>query len=110
MDALRTRTLLQMNNGRGAAITVAILAVTKLCALVTELWWKCSLALQQELCDAPEESHGVIERALMFRMFPIFRTGYRTPLQRNHLFNIDAKLSFGRLGSWMASGMPTLDN
>ena len=104
MDALRARTLLQMHDGRGSAITVIVLAISKLYTLANELTWKRSLAVQHQLCEMPEETNGIVERALMFRMFPIFRTGYKTPLGVQHLFKIDPILYFGRLGSWVASG------
>lgn len=97
MDALRARTLWQMLDGRDPAITAMILAVAKLCALAVELVWKCSLTNEQRICGAPEEKHGIVERALMFRMFPIFLTGYREPLQAKHLFKIGYKLLTGRL-------------
>ncbi|KAI8395666.1 hypothetical protein FOFC_21196 [Fusarium oxysporum] len=58
MDAARARTLWRMLDGRGPAIAVMVLASTKVCALVTEMLWKCSLVNRHELCDAPEESNG----------------------------------------------------
>ncbi|KAF5717156.1 multidrug resistance [Fusarium mundagurra] len=85
MDAARARTLWRMLDGRDPAIAVMVLASTKVLALVTEMLWKCSLANRHELCDAPEESNGIIERALMLRMMPIFWAGYRTPLQTENL-------------------------
>ncbi|RBA18274.1 hypothetical protein FPRO05_10569 [Fusarium proliferatum] len=62
MDAARARTLWRMLDGRDPAIAVMVLGATKVCALVTEMLWKCSLANRHELCDAPEESNGIIER------------------------------------------------
>lgn len=109
MDALRARTLLHMSDGRSEAITVIALGAAKFCALVLEMWWKCPLALRNEACKIPEESDGLIERALMFRMLPIFTTGYRIPLEAEHLFKIDKILSFGRLGSSIAPRMLTQD-
>lgn len=97
MDAARARTLWRMLDGRGPAIAVMVLGATKLCALITEMLWKCSLANRHELCDAPEESNGIIERALMLRMMPIFWAGYRTPLQTEHLSKLDAKLQNAEL-------------
>ncbi|KAG7426199.1 ABC transporter gloK [Fusarium oxysporum f. sp. raphani] len=58
MDAARARTLWRMLDGRDPAIAVMVLASTKVCALVTEMLWKCSLVNRHELCDAPEESNG----------------------------------------------------
>ncbi|KAF5660313.1 multidrug resistance [Fusarium circinatum] len=58
MDAARARTLWRMQDGRDPAIAVMVLASTKVCALVAEMLWKCSLANRHELCDAPEESNG----------------------------------------------------
>ncbi|KAI1033937.1 hypothetical protein LB503_010963 [Fusarium chuoi] len=63
MDAARARTLWRMLDGRDPAIAVMVLGATKVCALVTEMLWKCSLANRHELCDAPEESNGIIERS-----------------------------------------------
>ncbi|EXL42709.1 hypothetical protein FOCG_15156 [Fusarium oxysporum f. sp. radicis-lycopersici 26381] len=97
MDAARARTLWRMLDGRDPAIAVMVLASTKVCALVTEMLWKCSLVNRHELCDAPEESNGIIERALMLRMMPIFWAGYRTPLQTEHLSKLDTKLQNAQL-------------
>ncbi|CVL03538.1 related to multidrug resistance protein [Fusarium mangiferae] len=97
MDAARARTLWRMQDGRDPAIAVMVLGATKVCALVTEMLWKCSLANRHELCDAPEESNGIIERALMLRMMPIFWAGYRTPLQTEHLSKLDTKLQNAEL-------------
>ncbi|KAL7756907.1 hypothetical protein ACKLNR_013900 [Fusarium oxysporum f. sp. zingiberi] len=97
MDAARARTLWRMLDGRDPAIAVMVLASTKVCALVTEVLWKCSLVNRHELCDAPEESNGIIERALMLRMMPIFWAGYRTPLQTEHLSKLDTKLQNAQL-------------
>lgn len=97
MDAARARTLWRMLDGRDPAIAVMVLGATKVCALVTEMLWKCSLANRHELCDAPEESNGIIERALMLRMMPIFWAGYRTPLQTEHLSKLDTKLQNAEL-------------
>ncbi|KAF5687004.1 major facilitator family transporter [Fusarium denticulatum] len=91
MDAARARTLWRMLDGRDPAIAVMVLGATKVLALVTEMLWKCSLANRHELCDAPEESNGIIERALMLRMMPIFWAGYRTPLQTEHLSKLRPK-------------------
>ncbi|PNP84224.1 hypothetical protein FNYG_02912 [Fusarium nygamai] len=91
MDAARARTLWRMLDGRDPAIAVMVLASTKVLALVTEMLWKCSLANRHELCDAPEESNGIIERALMLRMMPIFWAGYRTPLQTENLSKLRPK-------------------
>lgn len=96
-DAARARTLWRMLDGRDPAIAVMVLASTKVCALVTEMLWKCSLVNRHELCDAPEESNGIIERALMLRMMPIFWAGYRTPLQTEHLSKLDTKLQNAQL-------------
>ncbi|KAK2926150.1 AAA ATPase domain [Fusarium oxysporum f. sp. vasinfectum] len=97
MDAARARTLWRMLDGRDPAIAVMVLASTKVCALVTEMLWKCSLVNRHELCDAPEESNGIVERALMLRMMPIFWAGYRTPLQTEHLSKLDTKLQNAQL-------------
>ncbi|RYC82063.1 ABC transporter C family member 3 [Fusarium oxysporum f. sp. narcissi] len=97
MDAARARTLWRMLDGRDPAIAVMVLASTKVCALVTEMLWKCSLVNRHELCDAPEESNGIIERALMLRMMPIFWAGYRTPLKTEHLSKLDTKLQNAQL-------------
>ncbi|KAF4340735.1 multidrug resistance [Fusarium beomiforme] len=97
MDAARARTIWRMLDGRDPAIVVMILAGTKVCALVAEILWKCSLVNRHKLCDAPEESNGIIERALMLRMMPIFWAGYRTPLRTEHLSDLDTKLKNAEL-------------
>jgi ATP-binding cassette subfamily C (CFTR/MRP) protein 1 len=96
MDILRARTLWNTQDGRGAAIFMITYASFKLCALILEITWKCALAIQSGLCDAPEEKHGIIERALMLRVIPLFSKGYRSPLQAKDLYNIDARLMNGR--------------
>ena len=96
MDALRARTLWDTQDARGAAISMISYASFKLCAFILEITWKCSLATQSGLCDAPEEKHGIIERALMLRVIPLFSKGYRVPLQAKDLYNIDARLMNGR--------------
>ncbi|KAF4502374.1 multidrug resistance [Fusarium agapanthi] len=68
MDAARARTLWRMLDGRDPAIAVMVLASTKVCALVTEMLWKCSLANRHELCDAPEESNGIVEPPIFPRL------------------------------------------
>ncbi|KAH6719181.1 P-loop containing nucleoside triphosphate hydrolase protein [Leptodontidium sp. MPI-SDFR-AT-0119] len=95
MDILRARTLWDTQNGRGAAISMICYASFKLCAFILEITWKCSHATQSGLCDAPEEKHGIIERAFMLRAIPMFSKGYRTPLQAKDLYNIDARLMNG---------------
>lgn len=97
MDAARARTLWRMLNGKDPAIAVMVLAGIKGCALVAELLWKCSLANRHTICDAPEESNGIIERALMLRMMPIFWVGYRTPLRTEHLSKLSSKLQNAEL-------------
>lgn len=96
MDILRARTLWNTEAGRGAAVSMIVYASFKLCAFVLEITWKCSLATQTGLCDAPEEKHGIIERAFMLRAIPLFFKGYRKPLQAEDLSNIDAKLMSGQ--------------
>uniref|UniRef100_A0A0D2Y6P3 ABC transporter domain-containing protein n=1 Tax=Fusarium oxysporum (strain Fo5176) TaxID=660025 RepID=A0A0D2Y6P3_FUSOF len=54
MDAARTRTLWRMLDGRDPAIAVMVLASTKVCALVTEVLWKCSLRNQAPIKLAKE--------------------------------------------------------
>lgn len=95
MDALRARTLWDTQGGRGAAISMIVYASFKLCAFILEITWKCSLATQSGLCDAPEEKHGIIERAFMLRSIPMFSKGYRNPLQAKDLYNIDSRLMSG---------------
>lgn len=95
MDALRARTLWGTVDGRGAAITIITYASFKLCAFILEIIWKCEFALQSGLCDAPEEKHGIIERALMLRVIPLFARGYRIPLQAQDLYKIAPRLMNG---------------
>jgi len=88
MDALRARTLWDTQDGHGAAISIITYASFKLCAFVLEIIWKCALATQPGLCDAPEEKHGIIERALVLRVIPLFSKGYRTTLEAKDLYKI----------------------
>ncbi|KAF4440782.1 hypothetical protein F53441_12190 [Fusarium austroafricanum] len=97
MDAARARTLWRMLDGTDPAAAVMAIAATKFFALVAELLWKCALANTAELCDAPEESNGIIERAFMLRMMPVFYAGYRTPLRTKHLSNLAPKLQNAEL-------------
>ncbi|KAL6894904.1 P-loop containing nucleoside triphosphate hydrolase protein [Trichoderma evansii] len=92
MDALRARTLWDTVDGRGAAISIITYASFKLCAFVLEILWKCAFALQSGLCDATEEKHGIIGRALMLRVIPFFAQGYRIPLQAQDLYKIAPRL------------------
>ncbi|KAL3426496.1 hypothetical protein PVAG01_00005 [Phlyctema vagabunda] len=97
MDVLRARTLWDTQGGRGAAIAMISYASFKLCAFILELIWKCALATRSGLCDAPEEKHGIIERAFMLRVIPLFSRGYRMPLQAKDLYKIDARLMTGNV-------------
>ena len=95
MDALRARTLWDTQDGHGAAISIITYASFKLCAFVLEIIWKCALATQPGLCDAPEEKHGIIERALVLRVIPLFSKGYRTTLEAKDLYKIAPSLMNG---------------
>jgi hypothetical protein len=86
-----------MLDGEDLAVPIIVLTASKVCALAFELAWKCSLTIERGLCDAPEESNGIIERALMVRMLPVFWAGYRVPLEAKHLFNIPNKLLIGQV-------------
>lgn len=96
MDAARARTLWHMRDARDPAIAIMVSAVAKLCVLALEFLWKCALTHKRGMCDAPEESNGIVERALMLRMLPVFWAGYRAPLQMNNLFSIHADLLTGQ--------------
>lgn len=96
MDILRARTLWKTQDGHRVAISIICYASFKLCAFILEITWKCSLAIQSGLCDAPEEKHGIIERAFILRAIPLFSKGYRTPLQAKDLYNIGARLMNGQ--------------
>lgn len=103
MDALRARTLWDTQGGRGAAASVMAYAAFKLCAFVLEIIWKCALATRDGLCDAPEEKHGIIERALMLRVIPLFSKGYRITLQPKDLYKIGPRLMTGASsGPWVS--------
>ena len=103
MDIVRTRTLFEMEGGTGSgAVFVTVLGL-KVVALGLELQNKRSLLLSDVPLFSPEQTSGIVNRAFLWWLRPLFVTGFRNSLTTKDLMLIDDKLSHDRLRSSSSS-------
>ena len=97
MDGLRIRTLTRTPHAAAHTIILAAYVACKSVVFIFEATKKTAYLLPSSGVYSPEETSGIWSRATLWWLMPLLLTGYKVPLDLQHLFNIDDSLQSPKL-------------